>query len=412
MNINGGKPIGSGGFGCVFRPALKCSKSNTRKKNTVTKMLQKKHGIHEYNESVTFKRRLKSLPNILDYFLLPLELCSAKKLSSQDLIDFDNKCSSLTRKNNVNAKNINKHLSDFKLIQYMDGKTEVQTFIEQKLNENNFKRFNEKMILLLKKGIVPMNKRGVYHGDLKASNLTIDENYKIRIIDWGLSCVYEGSNKIPNLLMSGPLNYNSPLSNILLDPNTFTYFSNVVKKLLNENRYTKPFLKDEIWKYYEEKHLPMMGKGHESFLTDVYGDFLNYKRGFKESICEYCCEVIIHFIKYIKKGNDYVIDNKLLSYFKNVYMHNYDIWGFLMSYYDILEMKNNNIKNIQHKLEKVITETMFENITKPININYLVNKLSKINNDIEYHVIKRKTMRRKPKMLSYYKNSKTRKIKN
>ena len=75
-------------------------------------------------------------------------------------------------------------------------------------------------------------------------------------------------------------------------------------------------------------------------------------------------------------------------------------------------MKNNNIKNIQHKLEKVITETMFENITKPININYLVNKLSKINNDIEYHVIKRKTMRRKPKMLSYYKNSKTRKIKN
>ena len=40
MNINGGKPIGSGGFGCVFRPALKCSKSNTRKKNTVTKMLQ------------------------------------------------------------------------------------------------------------------------------------------------------------------------------------------------------------------------------------------------------------------------------------------------------------------------------------------------------------------------------------
>ena len=54
----GGKVIDSGGFGCIFRPQLKCKKSrNNRNKifgtnnyhvNGISKVMQKKYAINEY----------------------------------------------------------------------------------------------------------------------------------------------------------------------------------------------------------------------------------------------------------------------------------------------------------------------------------------------------------------------------
>ena len=41
----GGKVIASGGFGCVFNPALKCSGRNNRGKNMISKLLTKKHAL-------------------------------------------------------------------------------------------------------------------------------------------------------------------------------------------------------------------------------------------------------------------------------------------------------------------------------------------------------------------------------
>ena len=46
----GGKVIASGGFGCVFNPALKCQGKKTRGKNRISKLLTKKHALSEYNE--------------------------------------------------------------------------------------------------------------------------------------------------------------------------------------------------------------------------------------------------------------------------------------------------------------------------------------------------------------------------
>ena len=42
---NGGKVIASGGFGCVFSPALKCEGKNSRGKNRILKLLTKKHAL-------------------------------------------------------------------------------------------------------------------------------------------------------------------------------------------------------------------------------------------------------------------------------------------------------------------------------------------------------------------------------
>ena len=63
-SATGGKVIASGGFGCVFNPALKCQGRKTRGKNRITKLLTKKHALSEYNEIMEFKKKLDKIPNL------------------------------------------------------------------------------------------------------------------------------------------------------------------------------------------------------------------------------------------------------------------------------------------------------------------------------------------------------------
>ena len=55
----GGKVIASGGFGCVFSPALKCQGKTSRGKNRISKLLTKKHAQDEYDEIKIFKKKTR-----------------------------------------------------------------------------------------------------------------------------------------------------------------------------------------------------------------------------------------------------------------------------------------------------------------------------------------------------------------
>ena len=48
--MDGGAAIASGGFGCVFRPSIKC-KNKKNKKNTVSKLMIKELADREILES-------------------------------------------------------------------------------------------------------------------------------------------------------------------------------------------------------------------------------------------------------------------------------------------------------------------------------------------------------------------------
>ena len=54
MQIKGGEAIAAGGFGCVFRPPLKCSSkksthnSSLKKNNMVSKLMIQKYGEEEF----------------------------------------------------------------------------------------------------------------------------------------------------------------------------------------------------------------------------------------------------------------------------------------------------------------------------------------------------------------------------
>jgi len=97
-NTKGGKVIASGGFGCVFNPALKCKGSNKRESGKITKLMTEKHATSEYEEINGIKEKLDTIQNYQDYFLLNnFTICKPAKLSESDLKNFNTKCSALPK---------------------------------------------------------------------------------------------------------------------------------------------------------------------------------------------------------------------------------------------------------------------------------------------------------------------------
>ena len=68
-NKQGGKVIGSGCFGCVFKPALKCKDSNQRT-DGISKMLLNKDAKDEWDEITKVKLIISKIPNNDKYFLI------------------------------------------------------------------------------------------------------------------------------------------------------------------------------------------------------------------------------------------------------------------------------------------------------------------------------------------------------
>lgn len=71
--FNGGKALTSGGFGCLFKPALKCKNihnSDITDKKMVTKLMTVSHAEDEYKQITAFKEILDHIPNYQNYFLV------------------------------------------------------------------------------------------------------------------------------------------------------------------------------------------------------------------------------------------------------------------------------------------------------------------------------------------------------
>jgi hypothetical protein len=87
--IKGGRVIGSGGYGCVFEPALKC-KDQERSDSQISKLMLSKNAKTEYKDIVKFLPYLKKIPNYQKYFLLEdITICEPDYLTDEDLYKFD-----------------------------------------------------------------------------------------------------------------------------------------------------------------------------------------------------------------------------------------------------------------------------------------------------------------------------------
>jgi hypothetical protein len=387
---SGGNVIGSGSYGCVFKPALKCKGKTTKNiKNKVTKLMFKKHAVTEYKEIMKFKKILKTIPNYKDYFFIDnITKCVPENISLLDLQNYDTKCDALNN-SSITKDTINQNINDLLALNIPDGGVDLDDYM-YKITYDKLENLNNLLIDLLLYGIIPMNNLGIYHCDIKGSNVLIKD--KTRLIDWGISTDYhaERDKEIPKILQNGPFQFNAPFTSILFNNIFSEKYSEFLKSHPDITRETlRPFIIDYI--YIWTKHA---GLGHYNFINSIFqtlfhndlnnstsSEYLKDAIEFSFTnhyIINYLIEVLI---KYTKNQ-----EFQLLKYFNEVYIKIVDIWGFLMCYYNILLVLYKNYNKLNKSelelfgaLKQIYIEYLFTPRVTPIPIEKLTTDLKKLN---------------------------------
>jgi serine/threonine protein kinase len=392
----GGKVIASGGFGCVFSPALKCQGKKTRGKNRISKLLTKKHALSEYNEIQEFKKKLDKIPNYQNYFLIyDFNMCKPSKLSESDLVSFKEKCSALP-KDKITKDNINKSLDKVFALNMPNGGLPVDDFLLKHNSYKNIVKINNVMIKLLNNGIIPMNKHNIYHCDIKDSNILVDSSstLKARLIDWGLSTEYVANvdQAFPKTWRNRPFQFNVPFSIVIFSDLFFDKYSKYIEEG-GEIDYDslKPFIIEYIYLWLKER-----GSGHYKYITQIMFmlfsnelDDIDVKE--KEKIIEseftlpyiynYIIEVLINFTNFRKDGT-----LNLRIYLDTVFIKIVDIYGFIISYLPFFEALFDNyteLNDVELELfetfKKLFIKYLFSPRVQPINVNEVTNELKGLN---------------------------------
>jgi len=389
-NLKGGKVIASGGFGCIFKPALKCV-GQKRNENDITKLMKKKHVKTEFKGIQQYKKMLEGIPNYKDYFLVDgFSTCEPDKLDDGDLERFDKKCSAL-KKMKINSSNVNSSLDKLQALNMPYGGVDVGDYIENsRMNYKKLARLNDALIELLKKGILPMNEKEIYHCDIKDSNILVQENggVKTRLIDWGLSTTFKSGNVIPKPLTNRPFQFNVPFSVVLFN-DTFT---KMYTEFLKKNKEPTYFLTRSFVINYVVTWINERGPGHLKSLNNIFKAFferglINIEEQFKKDIIEfeYTFYFIFEYISYVlfKFTKDGKFDK--MTYFNDVFLKNLDVWGFVMTYLPILECLDNYYDKlcdceleIIEKIKNIVLYAI-ECSYVPIDTNKLSEKLEELN---------------------------------
>ena len=402
----GGKAINSGSYGCVFNPPLKClDKTVPYNPNNISKLMYTEDANTEMSEIKKVKEIVDKIPNNEKYFIVSsVTQCNPDKLSKEDLELFNSECALFTD-DDINDKNLNENLSKLSVINMLNGGSTLNDFWKKLFSKKNlFNKFftiaNNSLIVLLINGIIPLNSKRFIHNDIKADNLVMSSDHIVRIIDWGLACEYDGKT-IPEAIKNRGLSFNVPFSSI--------FFNSFIKLWLKTEYERLKKLTKYIYKINGQKELLKIiavnlinytiektGDGHYDYITkvllhDIYKLYtlnkynrLDYTILIYNILVEYIAEVLFIFVDENGVFND-------VSYFYNVYSHNVDIWGFLISYFPIIKYNYNNLsyntfslnynKEIIDGLCIIFFKYCFstEYAVKPINHADVINDLKTLN---------------------------------
>ena len=405
--IKGGKVIASGGFGCIFKPALHCINEheqsdndsiNISNHNKISKLMSAKHAKDEYQQIQQFKSILHVIPNYEHYFLLNnITLCKPKPLTNEDLIRYDKKCKALTKKN-IKSNHVNQSLEELLAINMPNGGINVESFIKTSFVSSNLLKLNNSLINLLVNGIVPMNALHVYHCDIKDANVLVqntNSTVKTRLIDWGLSIILKDgyTDGIPKKIYRRPFQFNVPFSSVLFNKDFLTKYNAFLRLHSNPDYFQiREFVINYIFIWNE-----IRGPGHLDAINDIIRkltikDLTSIKhKNIKEHLIEYDF-TYYYIVEYLSKILEkYTVNGNIdmISYINNVFFKNIDIWGFVMIYIAMFEHLYENFNTLNEyqmqfilKIKYIIIHFLFETPTEPISITELVKELTSLNSII------------------------------
>jgi len=408
---NGGKVIASGGFGCVFKPALLCNGQTTRDKNKITKLMLKKYAIEEYEDVIKYEDIIKKIPDYKKYFLIEgFHICEPEFLKEEDLQQFKEKCSALPKKD-IDKDNINKSLDKLLAINMPDGGYPIDDFVMNNGSYSVLIKVNNSLMDLLLNGIIEMNKLHIYHCDIKDSNILVDNDLKngslyTKLIDWGLSTDYnpEKDMVLPKTWKNRPFQFNTPFSIIIFSEKFTEKYSKFLIEEKNgeiKEEDLKNFIKNFIFYWLKER-----GSGHFKFINSIMVKLFFHKIENNYSLTDknlltnkkeknkyieknftipymvnYIYAVLIYYTEVKKDGKV-----TFRKYLNEVFIKIIDLFGWITCYYPILEIYYENYDTLspnEMKIYNIICNVFIKYLYQPtiktINIRDLINELKSLN---------------------------------
>ena len=407
-DCKGGAPFIKGGYGCIFRPALKCVGMKSTP-DYVSKLIETKYAKREYEYIMQIKKKLSSLgSDVRKYLLLDnVTMCDPAPLSRDDMKDMENVCgdilSDLKDKSTnatLDSSNINNNLDKFKIINMPELGVSIHDFIKQNtLTPESIIKINNIMVEYILKIIPNINKYGVVHGDIKSSNILFsktDKNLPI-LIDWGLSYTSNKDGKVPDDLFTLHVQWQHPFSTFLFSKDIIDQYEIFLKNMKKDNI---PFTRNSLRVFAVSHYLnyKKINEKQHKILRDVFiktheGDFLKHLKGeqlfvddaiteqmYMYYVINYIIDVLVSYTDSAKTKLD------LDKYFSNVYIHNVDIWGIMSIYYEFIinsptkySLSSNEYKLFINKIMHILIEHIFVNGSQKINTEKLVNSIRNVN---------------------------------
>ena len=372
--MKGGKVIGSGTYGCVFKPPLMCEDERERPKNYISKVMKRRNAQDEDREIKTILDLVKDIPNHEEYFMVSgVKLCKPQLPTVRDYEDYNKKCHALLRKG-IKSWDFGKALrnGEIMMLQIPDGGASIDDLFGEPLTEAEFSDINNALINLMVNGIVPLNNSNTLHMDIKGGNIVYSKrDKKAKLIDWGLAIHFDDPRMAPSYdLEQYSIMVNQPFTRLLFYK-AFQYGLNALSKSpvitsVTDKSYTNllpiytKFLRDNYFTNEKAKRIHVFdtyfdGVGHLDYILDILIYLLGSPDRALDVIAQQIASAYLRFS--FKDGIHYDFDEN--AFFYEVFRHNCDIHGFLYSYYDATSSRNRLDRKIRKDIRGILIKYLF-----------------------------------------------------